>query len=371
MILDKCFKYGDNMIKDDLIKEEIVGNVGVIYLNRPEKINALNFQMIIKLRNILEKWEKDKRVKAILFDSKSEKGFCSGGDLKELYYDFVNNFDCDKKDGFFSKEFSLDKYIANYKKPVVSHWYGVVMGGGIGLSINSDLIICEENVNWAMPETGLGFVPDVGVCHYISKLPKALGQYVGLCGASLESYDLIKYNLADVCVNSKDYKNIVEKLFEFSEIYNGEELIEKVKKEAEKYAVESEKSFLDKHMENIEKHFSHSSLKEIFENLEKNLEDKFLQESFENLKKKDPFMLATQFEKYFVCKSLTYEETLNLDLKVLNYAVDTRSMNEGIKSKIIEKGYEPKRKCKSLDDVSLEKVKKLLKVEETYRERKD
>ena len=169
-----------------------------------------------------------------------------------------------------------------------------------------------------------------------------------------KNYDIVS------AINPRNFKN--HTMSTYSTDY--------IKKEASKYLADFYKTTLE---EGEHKLFTggYKVYSTIDEEIQKNLEDKFLQESFENLKKKDPFMLATQFEKYFVCKSLTYEETLNLDLKVLNYAVDTRSMNEGIKSKIIEKGYEPKWKCKSLDDVSLEKVKKLLKVEETYRERKD
>lgn len=107
------------------------------------------------------------------------------------------------------------------------------MGGGIGISINSDFIICDETVKWAMPETRLGFVPDVGVGKFISSLPQALGQYLGLCGGSLASPDLIKHGLAHVYIDSKDYEKIREKFFELSENYEGNELIGKLREEAE------------------------------------------------------------------------------------------------------------------------------------------
>lgn len=203
----------------ELVISKVINKLGVIYFNRPEKLNALNFEMIIKIREILEKWEDDDNIRAVLFDSLNEKAFCAGGDLKDLYNNYINNDSCQKKDEFFATEFELDKYIASYKKPIISNWRGIVMGGGLGLSINSDYIICHDSVNWAMPETGLGFVPDVGVGKFISKLPRALGHYVGLLGRSLEASDLIKYDFAHVYINSEDYEKIIEKLFEFSEIY--------------------------------------------------------------------------------------------------------------------------------------------------------
>ena len=355
----------------ELVISKVINKLGVIYLNRPEKLNALNFEMIIKIREILEKWEDNDKVRAVLFDSLNEKAFCAGGDLKDLYNNYINNDSCQKKDEFFATEFELDKYIASYKKPIISNWRGIVMGGGLGISINSDYIICHDSVNWAMPETGLGFVPDVGVGKFISKLPRALGQYVGLAGRSLEASDLIKYNFAHVYINSEDYEKIIEKLFGFSEIYEGEELIEKLKIYGEKYNLPLKETFVDKNFDKIEKYFNKDSLEEIYKVLEENLEDEFAREIYYDLKSRSQFMLAVQFEKYFHGKNLTYHETVDLDLKVLNHSVELGEMHEGVRSKVIEKDYQPKWSARSLEDVDMDQVKNLLGIEKTYKERKN
>ena len=354
-------KDGDEM--KDFIIPKVINRVGVIYLNNPRKLNALNFEMIKKIREILEKWGDDENIKAVLFDSLTDKTFCSGGDLKDLYNNFINKDSCKRKDEFFATEFELDKYIASYKKPIISHWKGIVMGGGIGLSINSDYIISEESVNWAMPETSLGFVPDVGVCNYISRLPKALGHFVGLAGRGLEASDLVKYNFAHVYIDSKDYEKLIEKLIDLSEIYEGEELIEKLKIKGEKYNLPVKETFVDKNYDKIEKYFNKDSLEEIYKSLEENLEDEFAREIYDDLKARSQFMLQVQFEKYFLCKNLTYHETVDLDLKVLNYALEIGEMEKGIKSKVIDKDYQPKWREMSLEDVEIEEVKKLLEVE--------
>lgn len=354
-------KDGDEMT--DFVIPKVINKVGVIYLNNPRKLNALNFEMIIKIREILEEWEDDGNIRAVLFDSLTDKAFCSGGDLKDLYKNYIKNDVCQRKNEFFATEFELDKYIASYKKPLIGHWKGVVMGGGIGLSINSDYIISEESVNWAMPETGLGFVPDVGVCNYISSLPKALGHFVGLLGRSLEASDLVKYNFSHIYIDSKDYEKLIEKLIDLSEIYEGEELIEKLKIEGEKYNLPVKETFVDKNYDKIEKYFNKDSLEEIYKSLEENLEDEFAREIYDDLKARSQFMLQVQFEKYFLCKNLTYHETVDLDLKVLNYALEIGEMEKGIKSKVIDKDYQPKWREMSLEDVEIEEVKKLLEVE--------
>lgn len=348
------------MKKDDFIISKVIKNVGIIYFNRPKKINAINLKMVKDIRNILEKWENNDGIRAILFESKSSKGFCSGGDLVHLYNDFIINDECQDKDELFVKEFDLDKYVASYKKPIVSYWKGIVMGGGIGISINSDFIICDESVKWAMPETSLGFVPDVGVGKFISSLPQALGQYLGLCGERLESPDLIKHGLAHAYVDSKDYEELREKFFELSESYRGNELIEKLREEAEKYKRETHETLVEKNADKIEKYFCKDSLAEIYKILEENQEDEFALDILKNLRGKSQFILALQFEKYFIGKDLTYAEIVDLDLKILKYALELGEMEEGIRSKMIDKDNKPDWKHKSLDEVKIEEVKNLL-----------
>ncbi|WP_297282164.1 enoyl-CoA hydratase/isomerase family protein [uncultured Anaerococcus sp.] len=348
-----------------MIKEKIIENVGVIYLDRPKLINALNYEMISELKDILSKWEVDDRIRAVLFDSLSDRGFCAGGDLKEIYSDITDNNGKDKA-GFFKKEFELDKYISSYKKPIISHWYGITMGGGIGLSINSDIIIADETVNWAMPETSLGFVPDVGVGKFISTLPQSLGQYVGLCGVSLSTSDLIKYNLADIYIHSKDYQDLIEKLFDLSRNYEGEELLKEFKNIARNFERKSEETDIDKNIDKINKYFSSSSIEEIYDGLKEASDDEFSLEALDTLKERDPFMLSLQFEKYFVCKDLDYKETVDLDLKIIEYAIKKQSMNEGIRAKIIDKDNNPNWPCKTLDEVSDDEVKSLLSMDKTY-----
>ena len=351
-----------------MIEEKIIENVGIIYLDRPKIINSLNLEMVKDIEKILKKWENDDNIKAILFDSLCQKGFCAGGDLKTIYNDYLLNDNCQNKDEFYEEEFILDKYVKDYKKPIISHYFGIVMGGGIGLTINSDFIVCDESVNWAMPETRLGFVPDVGVCKHISKLPQALGQYLGLCGESLESSDLIKYNLANLYLDSNNYQKFLDILIDLSKEYEKEELIENLKIETEKLKTENKLSKVDKDMEKIEKYFSYDSFDKILENLEANKEDEFVQKTLENLKERYIFMLQVQFEKYFICKNLSKDQVFDLDLKILKYARKTGSMQEGIRSLIIDKE-NANWKEKSLDQVSLLKVKDLLGIEKLYNER--
>ncbi|MDY3005767.1 3-hydroxyisobutyryl-CoA hydrolase [Anaerococcus porci] len=345
-----------------MIIEKIKNKIGIIYLDKAEKLNALDKKMVKDIKNTMEKWENNDNIRAILFDSKVEKGFSAGGDLKEIYEDIIDKELYDK-DRFFVEEFDLDKYVLNYKKPIISHWFGVTMGGGVGLTINSDFIITDQTVNWAMPETRLGFVPDVGVGKHISKLPQALGQYVGLIGARLFPDDLVKYNIAHILIDKNSYESLIEKLFEISEKYEAEKLLEEFKKEASKYAKELKETENYKNKEKIEKYFKKESIEEIIKELEENQDNDFAKKTLENIKKCSPFMLKVQFEKYFLGKEISQEETYNLDLKIINYAIKKAYIQEGIRIQIIDKEDKPNWPSKNLLDVDDSEVKELLIIE--------
>ena len=350
-----------------MIKKEIKENIGLILLDRPKQLNAINYIMLEEIKEALDEFKDNQSIRAVLIDSKAPKGLCAGGDLKEIYEDYLLNDEENKKDEFFKKEFELDSFIKDFPKPVISHWFGVVMGGGNGLTINSDLIIADETVNWAMPETGLGFTPDVGMGKYIAKLPQSLGQYVGLCGISLESSDLKKQDLAHILIDSKDYDKILEILFDLSKEYEGEKLIQEFREKVKDFSKDTKTTKIDENKEKIKEHFSKESFEDIVKSLEKD-DSNFAQNTLDILKKRDPFMLTVQFEKYFLCKDLSYDEVLDLDLKIINYAIKKGSLKEGIRTQMIDKEDEPSWPVEFLDHVDIREVKDLLGIDETYKE---
>lgn len=342
-----------------MINTEVRNKIGIIYLDRPEALNAINGQMVDEIYEALKKFEEDKDIRAILFDSHAEKGLSAGGDLKEIYYNYLTNDEETKKEEFFKKEFDLNKYIMDYPKPIISHWFGITMGGGIGLTIHSDLIIADETTNWAMPETSLGFVPDVSVGYYISRLDRALGQYVGLIGSRLYPIDLVKNKLAHILINHKDYKEILEIIVRLSE--TSEDLIRDIKNEISGFAIKEGTSPNIENAAKIKTHFAKDSVEEIVASL-KEADDDFARESLEVLESRDPFMVKVQFEKYFLCKKLTRKQTIDLDLDIIRYGLKTGAIKEGIRAKLIDKDNKADWPVKTLADVDEKEVKNLLRI---------
>ncbi len=179
---------------------QVINRVGLITLNRPRQLNALSYPMIVALSAQLEAWAGHDEIEAVVLRGAGPKAFCAGGDIRALYDSHRDGTPLQRQ--FFIDEYQLDYRLHRYPKPVVALMDGIVMGGGMGLSQAAHLRIVTERSRVAMPETGIGLVPDVGASHFLSKMPVQLALYLGLTGATIGAEDALLCGLADVAVNS-------------------------------------------------------------------------------------------------------------------------------------------------------------------------
>lgn len=183
--------------------------VGRITLNRPAAINALTAEMIAAVDEALEAWADDDAVRTVLLDGAGERGFCAGADVRALR-EAVLDGATERAVGFLRAEYRLDERIATYPKPVVALMDGITMGGGVGLSAHAAVRVVTERSVVAMPETRIGFVPDVGSTHLLGRAPGRTGFHVGLRAASVGPGDAIYLGLADHLVPAADLPALVE-----------------------------------------------------------------------------------------------------------------------------------------------------------------
>ena len=163
--------------ESDEVLTRVDGGVGLITLNRPKAINSLNHQMVNALSAVLTRWEDDDAVRAVVLSGAGERGLCAGGDVVAVYHSA-------RKDGVEARRFWRDEYLLNgqigrFAKPYVSLMDGIVMGGGVGVSAHANTRVVTETSKVAMPEVGIGFIPDVGGAFLLSRAPGALGLYAG------------------------------------------------------------------------------------------------------------------------------------------------------------------------------------------------
>jgi enoyl-CoA hydratase len=171
------------------------GRVGRIVLNRPQTLNALDLPMIRACAGALEMWRNDPHVHAVVIEGAGDRAFCAGGDVRAL-----RRYELDgehhKAETFFREEYQLNLTIATYPKPYIALIDGICMGGGIGVSVHAPYRVATERAAFAMPETAIGFFPDIGATYLLPRLPGQLGAYLGLTGLRMQGADAVHAGLA-------------------------------------------------------------------------------------------------------------------------------------------------------------------------------
>jgi len=180
---------------------QMTGGLGQLTLNRPRTLNALSIDMIEIMLVALRGWISDPDVSAVLIDAAGERGLCAGGDVRAVRESLVGGRP-DEALHFFREEYALDLLIHEYPKPVVVFADGITMGGGIGLSGHAAVRVVTERSQLAMPETRIGFTPDVGGSLLLGRAPGRVGEYLGLTGVTMNAADAIWAGFADQLVPS-------------------------------------------------------------------------------------------------------------------------------------------------------------------------
>ena len=314
-------------------------NTGIITLNRPKALNALNIDMAKIFSEKLQEWNENVNIQRVLLIGEG-KHFCAGGDVKSLYLTKnENNF----KEEFFRIEYKLNYLISQFKKEYLSIWNGVVMGGGVGLSIYGDHRMATDNTKFAMPETSIGFFPDVGASYFLSNLPKNVGKFIGLTGQILEVNDLIYLGLAtdyfkieNLELLKNNYINSGELIRENFEINNDTELI--------------------KNIELINLMFE-GNLNEIISNLENN-KSQFSSKILDIIYKKCPMSLYVSTKLINDAKGKSLKECLEIEYQLSQKLVYRSDFDNGVNTVLVTKDHNPQWSPAKIDQINTEELNK-------------
>ena len=196
------------------IRIEARDRLGLITLDRGHTLNALTHEMIVAIGNALDDWQDDGRIAHVAIRSVDEKAFSAGGDLRGIY-DLglaAKRREAPLPVDFFRDEYRLNARIKTYPKPYIALINGIVMGGGVGISINGRYRIAGETIQFAMPEVGIGFFPDVGGTFFLPRLPGETGTYLGLTGTRIGLADCLWTGLASQFVPGARFDALTEAL---------------------------------------------------------------------------------------------------------------------------------------------------------------
>lgn len=310
------------------INIRITGRAGRITLTRPKALNAMTYDMCLAIEAALDSWARDDAVALVVIDAEGERAFCSGGDIAELYETGTKG-DYGYGRQFWADEYRLNNKIFQYPKPVVSFMQGFTMGGGVGIGCHGSHRIVGESSQIAMPECGIGLVPDVGGTFILAKAPGRLGAYLGTTATRLGPDDAIFAGFADVFMPESTWPEIIAKLENSGDA-------SEIKGET------PPAGDLRNQMPEIDRHFAGDSLAAVTSSLQ-NADTDFAKDTLKKLSRVSPLSAACTIEIIHRLRDSgpTMASALDLEYRFTYRAMEHGDFLEGIRAAIIDKDRNP------------------------------
>ncbi len=312
-------------MSDSVITRRL-GRIGHILLNRPKALNALTLEMIEALATALEAWRDDAGVHAVVIEGAGGRAFCAGGDIRAVRSAALAG-EFDMVEAFFQAEYALNLTIARYPKPYIAVIDGICMGGGVGLSIHGTARIATEAAMFAMPETGIGFFPDVGATYALPRLRGAVGMYMGLTGARLSGADAVYAGVATHFVPQERLAGLVDEL-----AADGPAVLAS--------AAEPAPASLPGLMDQI-RCFEADSVPAIVARLEQ-LGTDWSRETLATLRSVSPSAVLWSFDAIRRGAGLTLEAALQAELELTRTVTRHPDLAEGVRAMVVDKDRAPK-----------------------------
>ncbi|MDT2010090.1 enoyl-CoA hydratase/isomerase family protein [Rhodococcus opacus] len=317
--------------------------LGRIVLNRPRAINALNHAMVRRIAAALAEWSGDDAVRAVLITGAGERGLCAGGDIVSIYHDAKDGGTGSRE--FWREEYILNAAIANYRKPYVAIMNGIVMGGGVGVSAHGSVRVVTERSMIGMPETGIGFVPDVGGTYLLARTPGELGTHIALTTARLSAGDAIACGFADHFVPSEKIDGFVQALSDTT-----------VEAALAAFTAPAPVSELLAQRGWIDAAYSAGSVAEIVSRLRSSGVAE-AEKAAEQVVSKSPTACAVTLKSLRRARQAdSLEEVLNDEFRVSVACLSSPDLVEGIRAQVVEKDRNPRWSPATIDGVDEEQV---------------
>ena len=313
------------------------GRVGRLELNRPRALNALDLGMIVGLAEALAGWREAPEVQAVVITGAGERAFCAGGDIRAVREAALAG-DGIAIERFFADEYALNEGIASYPKPYIALIDGICMGGGIGVSVHGDIRVASEHARFAMPETGIGFFPDIGASYFLPRLPGALGLYLALTGAELRGADAVHAGLATHFVPRTAFPALEAAL-----IADGPAVVAGFATPLPPFTLAAARATID-HC------FAGASLPDIIARLEA-AETEFAGATLATLRARSPSALAWSFELLRRGARQTLPACLAMELALTRRITHHPDFHEGVRAMVVDKDRAPRWQPARLEDV--------------------
>jgi enoyl-CoA hydratase len=318
-------------------------NLGLITLNRPKALNALTRAMCNLIHPQLTIWANDPTIEAVVIRGAGDRAFCAGGDVVGLYN--AGKAGSEDWEGFFFDEYRLNHAIGTYPKPYIAMLDGIFMGGGVGLSVHGSHRILTEKSLFAMPETGIGLIPDVGGTHALARLPGETGVYLALTGARLKAADALMVGLGTHFVSSDRLDALIEALSAKS--IHGRDSVDAV---LENFAADPGPAPLAEFRGRIDQHFAKDSVEAIFDSLASGAD--WARSQHDTLLKLSPTSMKLSLKAVRAGRLLDLAGCLIQEFRIVSAIKASHDFYEGVRAQLVDKDRNPQWQPKTLGDVS-------------------
>ncbi|MCG8440369.1 MAG: enoyl-CoA hydratase/isomerase family protein [Caulobacterales bacterium] len=316
---------------------------GIVTINRPDALNAINQAICAQMRRTLLDWRADDGVRAVLVRGAGDRAFCAGGDIRWLHD--AAKVDRARACEFFRVEYALNSLIHHYPKPYVAIINGVTMGGGVGLSAPGDFRLAGEKTMWAMPETGIGFFPDVGGGYLLPRLASHFGVYLALTGARLNAADCVAGGVATHQVAEGRMDDTVEALLESDLAGDPAAAIAAI---AATWPEADPSPRVAPHHDEIARHFAGSSVEAILASLEGaasvgegSQSAAFAADTLKLLRRMSPTSLKVTMEQIRRGAALAFDDVMRMEFRMAWRFMAGDDFFEGVRAQVIDKDRKP------------------------------
>jgi enoyl-CoA hydratase len=317
----------------------IEGAAGRITLNRPKALNALTHAMVRAIAPALTQWRDDERVRHVVIDGAGERAFCAGGDIRAVY-DMIP-IDPELARGYWRDEYRLNAMIARYPKPFVAFVDGFCLGGGVGLACHGSHRIVTERAQVGMPETAIGFTPDVGGSWLLAYAPGHAGEYMAATVYRMNAADAIYAGFADALVSSQDREAFIQALC------SGAPADDTMRK----FSVQPRPSDLAAQQARIDRAFGAATIQEAVGRLA-GAKEVWEEEALKKIVAHSPLSLtAAHYSVRQARGHACVEESIDHEYRFAHRCVHLHDFREGVRALIVDKDGKPQWRPACLDEV--------------------
>ena len=328
------------------------GTAGLVTLNRPHALNAVSLGMVRALARQLVEWENDGAVTRVIVTANGKRAFSAGGDLRALY-DLGRAGRYQEALVYFREEYALNARIKRYRKPYVALIDGIVMGGGVGVSVHGSHRVAGDRFVFAMPEVGIGFFPDIGATWFLPRMPGELGTYCALTGERLAAGDGVAAGIATHRVASTRFPELLEALCSAVPV---DALLGAFAQPAEPGPVAARRATIDRL-------FRRGDVEDILAALDGEgaaggADAEFASATAALMRTKSPTSLKVTREQMRRGTSLDFTECMRTEFRIVSRIVRGHDLYEGIRAVIIDKDQAPRWQPATLAAVSAAEVER-------------